>query len=101
MAGTYYILRVDGVGEYGARHESGAWCLFVFASEKTISDFVERKEMPEHKRYTSVAFEIGLLIDFLSTSRATVQAVAVDPPTDFEFVPVAFDDFLDHLRRQV
>jgi len=96
----YYVLHVDGIGEYGARSEKGDRCLFIFTSRKAVSDFVELMELPEHKHFTAVSFDAGSLVELLVGARPIVRQVAIDPATKFEFAPVQLDDFLDRLRDE-
>lgn len=98
MPDTYYILHVDGVGEYAMRHENGTRCMFVFTSEQTISDFVELMEMPKHKQFSAIPFDTNSLIGFLREIRAQTQTVAIDPRANCEFAPVAVDDFINAIN---
>jgi hypothetical protein len=94
----YYILHVDGFGDYAMRHENGIRCIFVFTSKQTVSDFVELMEMPEHNEYTAISFDTASLVGFLSEIRPHTKAVAVDPHANCEFTPLAVDDFLNAIR---
>ena len=95
---TFYVLHVDGVGEYAMRHENGMRCMFVFASKRTISNFVELMELPKHKQFTAVPFESSAIVGFLSEIRPHTQMVAIDPVAHCEFTPIEIDDFIAGLQ---
>jgi len=90
-----YVLHVDGVGEYAMRREDGTRCMFVFTSKDTIAQFVELMERPEHKDFTAIPLDTSQLITtFLSEIKQHTQMIAVDPPANCEFAPVAIDDLI-------
>ena len=94
---VFYVLHVDGIGEYAMRNEDGIRCLFLFTSRDTITRFVELIELPEHKNYTAVEFDLPKIIGFLQDIRSHTPAIAIDPVANCEFTPVAIKDFLHAL----
>ena len=95
----FYVLHVDGVGEYTMRRQDGARCLFVFTSEKTVSDFVELMERPEHKDFTAISFTLHQMIGLLTDMLPRVQMIAIDPPANLSFLPLQSRILSPHFAR--
>lgn len=90
----FYVLHVDGVGDYGMTSDSGLHCLFLFTSKHAISGFVDRMEMPDHKAFTAIDFDLRQVADLLSDTAGIVHSIAFDPESDCDFTPVSRADFL-------
>jgi hypothetical protein len=90
----FYLLHADGVGEYAMRRGDGARCLFVFTGRKTICDFIERMEQPEHKAFTAVDFDSAQLLGLLREVLPQNRFVAVNPVANCQFSPIEMQDFV-------
>ena len=94
-----YALHVDGVGEYAMRRQDGTRCLFLFTNKRTISDFVELMERPEHKEFTAIPFDsVSAIVGLLFEIRSHTQMVAIDPVAYCEFTPVEIDRVIAELQ---
>jgi len=94
---VFYVLHVDGVGEYAMRNADGTRCLFLFTTEQSVSRFVELMELPKQKSFTAMSFDLKQIAEMLLSVLDHTQAIAIDPVADCEFTPVRITDFLHAL----
>ena len=99
---AFYVLHVAEQGVFLQRRgRDNARCLFAFSSQEKIASFVELMELPYHRDFVAVEYDLNALIAFLSDISTDVAMIAIDAPTKAEFAPILTRDFLAILRDYV
>lgn len=93
----FYLLNVDGLGEYAMKNEDGERCLFVFTSQEAVTKFVDLMELPEHTEFIALQLPAREFADRLDAIIDSNPMIALDPETDCDFRPILTQHLLDAL----
>lgn len=96
----FYLLRVDGIGEYAMGDGEGNHCLFAFSGRETVTEFVGRMELPTHLNFIAISYDIPSFTALLRDILPRFGLIAIDPISKFEFAPVHMKDFLNAIAAE-
>ena len=90
----FFVLHVDGVGEYAMKNEDGQRCMLLFSTQAAVVNFVERMEMPTYKSWTALEVSPDNVVPFLDELQKSTPLIAFDPNFNDELSPVRIADIL-------
>ena len=90
----FFVLHVDGVGEYAMKNEDGQRCMLLFSTQAAVVNFVERMEMPTYKSWTALEISPDNVVPFLDELQKSTPLIAFDPNFNDELSPFRISDIL-------